>query len=46
VVGLHTSLDRLEPLLAGRPIPWDWEAFAIAQAAYAAQGLAPEIDPS
>jgi uncharacterized protein YndB with AHSA1/START domain len=46
VVGLHTSLDRLEPLLAGRPIPWDWEAFAIAQAAYAAQGLAPEVDPS
>ena len=36
VVGLHTSLARLEPSLAGRPAPWDWDAFAAAQAHYAA----------
>lgn len=40
VVGLHTSLLRLEPLLAGAPIAWDWEAFADARARYAAAGLA------
>ncbi len=44
VVGLHTSLSRLEPSLAGHPVPWDWEAFAAAQAAYAELGLAPPID--
>jgi uncharacterized protein YndB with AHSA1/START domain len=41
VVGLHTSLSRLEPLLAGAPIPWDWDAFATAQAHYAELGSAP-----
>ena len=40
VVGLHTSLSRLEPCLAGAPAPWDWDAFAGAQARYAAAGLA------
>lgn len=40
VVGLHASLARLEPCLAGRPIAWDWDAFAEAQAHYAALGLA------
>jgi uncharacterized protein YndB with AHSA1/START domain len=40
VVGLHTSLSRLEPALAGSPVPWDWTAFAEAQAHYAADGLA------
>lgn len=45
VVGLHTSLSRLEPCLAGRPVPWDWEAFARDQAAYAALGLAPAVAP-
>lgn len=42
-VGLHTSLARLEPLLAGRPVPWDWSAFAASQAGYAAVGLAPAV---
>lgn len=42
VVGLHTSLLRLEPCLAGRPVPWDWDAFAAARSAYAVLGLAPE----
>ena len=40
VVGLHASLARLEPCLAGRPIAWDWDDFALAQAHYADQGLA------
>ena len=41
VVGLHTSLARLVPCLAGRPTPWDWDGFAEAQAHYADLGLAP-----
>ena len=41
VVGLHASLERLAPCLAGRPVAWDWEAFAEAQAHYAGIGLAP-----
>lgn len=41
VVGLHTSLARLEPCLAGRPVAWDWDGFAEAQAHYATLGLAP-----
>jgi uncharacterized protein YndB with AHSA1/START domain len=40
VVGLHASLARLVPCLSGRPIPWDWDDFAEAQARYAALGLA------
>lgn len=46
VVGLHTSLSRLEPALAGTPIAWDWAAFAAAQAAYAELGLAAPVDAS
>jgi len=41
IVGLHTSLGRLEPLLAGAPVPWDWEAFAVTQSHYAELGSAP-----
>jgi uncharacterized protein YndB with AHSA1/START domain len=44
VVGLHASLARLEPCLAGRPVPWDWDGFADAQAQYARIGLAPETE--
>jgi len=40
VVGLHASLSRLEPCLAGHPLPWDREAFAVAQSQYAGLGLA------
>lgn len=46
VVGLHTSLSRLAPLLAGHPVPWDWDEFAAAQAAYAARSLAPRPEAS
>jgi len=46
VVGLHTSLSRLEPCLAGQPIPWDWDAFAEAQVQYAQLGFAPPVTPS
>ena len=46
LVGLQTSLARLEPSLAGLPEPWDWDAFAIAQAHYAGIGLAAPVDPS
>lgn len=40
IAGLHTSLSRLEPLLAGSPAPWDWDAYAANRARYAAVGLA------
>ena len=46
VVGLHASLARLEPCLAGRPVAWDWDGFAEAQAHYASIGLAPPVDAS
>ncbi len=46
VVGLQTSLSRLEPSLAGRPEPWDWDAFAVARAHYADLGLAAPEDAS
>ena len=42
VVGLHTSLSRLEPVLAGTPAPWDWDEFARTQAGYHELGFAPE----
>jgi uncharacterized protein YndB with AHSA1/START domain len=41
IAGLHTSLERLAPCLAGRPVPWDWDVFAEARAHYANVGLAP-----
>lgn len=44
LVGLHTSLSRLEPCLAGHPEAWDWDEFAVTQAHYAAIGLAPPPD--
>lgn len=44
VVGLHTSLSRLTPCLAGHPTSWDWDAFAEAQGEYASIGLAPQVD--
>jgi uncharacterized protein YndB with AHSA1/START domain len=46
LVGLQVSLARLEPCLAGRPEPWDWDAFAVAQAHYAGLGLAAPVDAS
>ena len=46
LVGLQASLARLEPSLAGRPEPWDWEAFAVAQAHYAGLGLAAPVEAS
>lgn len=46
LVGLQTSLDRLAPTLAGRPVPWDWDAFAVAQAHYAELGLAAAVEAS
>lgn len=44
VVGLHASLARLAPCLAGRPVAWDWDDFADAQANYATVGLAPPVN--
>lgn len=46
VVGLHTSLTRLEPCLAGAPVAWDWEDFATSQTHYAGVGLAPPLRES
>ena len=40
VVGLHTSLSRLVPCLAGSPVPWDWDELAETQARYAELGFA------
>jgi uncharacterized protein YndB with AHSA1/START domain len=40
LVGLYASLARLVPALEGRPVAWDWDGFAEAQAHYAAIGLA------
>jgi uncharacterized protein YndB with AHSA1/START domain/ketosteroid isomerase-like protein len=34
VVGLHHSLDRLEPALAGAPEPWDWDRLPQIEAEY------------
>jgi hypothetical protein len=44
VVGLHASLARLVPCLAGHPVAWDWDGFADAQAHYASVGLAPPVN--
>lgn len=44
LVGLQTSLDRFEPALASRPVDWDWDAFAEAQAHYSTLGFAPPVD--
>ena len=46
VVGLHASLARLAPSLAGRPVAWDWDGFAEAQAHYASVDLAPPVTAS
>ena len=46
LVGLQASLARLEPWLAGRPEPWDWDAFAVARAHYAGLGLAAPVEAS
>jgi uncharacterized protein YndB with AHSA1/START domain len=46
LVGLQTSLARLESSLAGRPEPWDWSAFAAAQAHYSELGLAAPVEAS
>jgi uncharacterized protein YndB with AHSA1/START domain len=40
VVGLHASLARLGPCVAGHPTAWDWDGFADAQAHYSSIGLA------
>src|SRR5271168_3927863 len=40
IVGVHTSLDRLDALLQGTPIPWDWGAMGEHQRRYASIGLA------
>ncbi|HET6940085.1 MAG TPA: SRPBCC family protein [Nocardioides sp.] len=35
IVGLHHSLDRLEPKLDGAPEPWDWDRLPVIEAEYA-----------
>lgn len=39
IVGLHHSLDRLEPALDGNPQPWDWERLPVLEAEYRARGV-------
>lgn len=38
VLGLHYSLDRLAPALAGSPVPWDNETFAAVRDEYSSAG--------
>ena len=40
LLGLHYSLDRLEPALSGHPIAWDNEAFNALRAVYTAKAPA------
>jgi hypothetical protein len=35
IVGLHHSLDRLEPALDGAPVAWDWDRLPAIEADYA-----------
>jgi uncharacterized protein YndB with AHSA1/START domain len=44
IAGLHASLARLAPCLAGRPVAWDRDGFAEARAHYASIGLAPPVN--
>lgn len=44
VVGLHHSLDRLEPALDGRPTAWDWDRLPVIEAEYV--DLLPGLLPS
>ncbi len=44
VVGLHTSLSRLAPSIAGLPKDWDWGEFGAAQSAYAELGFASPLE--
>jgi uncharacterized protein YndB with AHSA1/START domain len=46
VVGLHTSLSRLAPSIAGTPKDWDWAEFGAAQVAYAVLGFAAAPEPA
>lgn len=34
IVGLHHSLDRLEPALDGDPQPWDWDRLPVLEGEY------------
>jgi uncharacterized protein YndB with AHSA1/START domain len=34
IVGLHHSLERLDPALAGAPEPWDWDRLPVIEAEY------------
>ena len=40
LAGLHLSFARLEPAIAGSPVPWDWDAIPDVWERYAAKGLA------
>ena len=46
LVGLHESLERLEPCLSGKPEPWDWDRFRLSQVRYADRGLAAPVADS
>jgi uncharacterized protein YndB with AHSA1/START domain len=43
VAGMHASLARLAPCLAGRPVAWDWDGYSQARAYYASIGLAAPV---
>ncbi len=34
IVGIHHSLDRLDPSLDGHPAPWDWDRLPVLEAEY------------
>ena len=44
MVGLHHSLDRLEPALAGAPEAWDWDRLPVIEAEYRTRTLDAYLD--
>jgi uncharacterized protein YndB with AHSA1/START domain/ketosteroid isomerase-like protein len=43
IVGLHHSLDRLEPALDGAPQPWDWDRLPVIEAEYRSMLASPRL---
>ena len=44
IVGLHHSLDRLEPALDGRPEAWDWDRLPVIEGEYRLRLLETYVD--
>jgi uncharacterized protein YndB with AHSA1/START domain/ketosteroid isomerase-like protein len=44
IIGLHHSLDRLEPALDGRPESWDWDRLPVIEKDYRSRLLESYVD--